>query len=282
LAGLSGKARICYELHPQGMPFQPFFDGASPMRNILFPAVLILAVPAAAVAQDYGLGGMDSFISVSNSNMLMTDTIVRGESFKSSLRNKMNGQKAKSAGAPQAPMSEAVPLAALTFKPAPAIRTKSKERFFANMRKIDPQGAREMEARYANRDLFAALDQAMAGHGLRYDNVADAFTVWMINIWLGANGLTDDPPPAQIKAVSAQIAAALGLSPDLAKASDAQKQELAEGLLLNAAVIGGALADPRATSAEGRAQLQKAMSQVGSKMGVNLTAIRISDQGFVS
>jgi hypothetical protein len=260
------------------------------MRKPLFiAAVFAITLPTPAIAQDYGLGGMDSFISTSNSNMMMTNTIVSNQSFRSSLKNKLNSRKTKatpstsqtSKSTARAATVKAFPAVALTYKPSDAIRKRSKEQFFAKMRSIDPESARQLEARYATRDLFQALDQEISKYGMRTDNVADAFTIWLINIWMGANGISNDPPASRIKAVKAQITDSLRMSSDIAGASDTQKQELTESLLLNASVIGAALADPRVKSGEMRAPLQKAMVRLGSSIGLDLAAMKLTDTGFV-
>jgi hypothetical protein len=260
------------------------------MRKPLFiAAVFSITLSTPALSQDYGLGGMDSFISTSNSNMMMTNTIISNQSFRSSLKNKLNSRKTKatpstsqtSKSTARASTVKAFPAVALTYKPSAAIRQRSKEQFFAKMRSIDPESARKLEAHFATRDLFQALDQEIAKYGMRTDNVADAFTVWLINLWMGANGISNDPPVSRIKAVKAQITDSLRMSSDIAGASDTQKQELTESLLLNASVIGAALADPRVKSGEMRAPLQKAMVRLGSSIGLNLAAMKLTDTGFV-
>ncbi len=261
------------------------------MRKPLFiAAVFAITLPTPAISQDYGLGGMDSFISTSNSNMMMTNTIISNQTFRSSLKNKLNSRKTKATPPTSQKNSKstarvatvaAFPTGALTYKPSAAIRKRSKEQFFAKMRSIDPDGARQLEARYANRDLFQALDQAMDEHGLRTDNVADALTVWLINIWMGANGISNDPPASRVKAVKAQITDSLRMNSGITGASNEQKQVLTESLLLNASVVGAALADPRVKSGEMRAFLQKAMARVGSSIGLDLAAMKLTDTGFV-
>jgi hypothetical protein len=257
------------------------------VKPFLFLTVfLTITTPTATLAQDYGLGGIDSFISTSNNSVLMTNTIVGNTTFRSSLKKKLQSPQKSTAGKPTPSASGSIaktsiaPLTSLQFKPSSVIRQKSKEQFFARMRKIDPTGAEQIEARYANRDLFQALNEALAVSGLRSDNVADAFTVWLINIWMGANGQTQDPPTTQIKAVRSQIATVLRQNPDLVAASDSTKQELAEGLLLNAAVVGAALGDPRAKSSEGKATLQTVMVKIGTDMGIDLQSLQLTNNGF--
>ncbi len=154
------------------------------------------------------------------------------------------------------------------------------DRFLSKMREFDSEGAELLQQRHSKANFFDSMGTELNQYGMRTDNVGDAMTVWLINLWMGANGISDDPPAAQIKAVRMQVSESLRSSDTISTATDAQKQELAEILWLNAAVVGSALADPRVKSGEMRDQLQTAMSQVGRNMGMDLTAMRISDFGF--
>lgn len=257
------------------------------MRTPFVIAVsLALALPSPGFSQDYGLGGIDAYISASQSNMMTMNTIVGNAVFRASLKKKLARRNAAKVAttakkAPAATQTVA-PISAISFKPSSAVSEKSKETFFATLRSADPQSARQMEARFSKVNLHQTLSQAMAEHGLRADNVADAMTVWMVNLWKGANGQLEDPSPIQIRAIRAQMVDALRASPALATAKDAQKQELAEGLVLNAALVGAMASDPGAQSGPMRTAMQKAMTRVGANMGMDLRAMRITNEGFVS
>ncbi len=261
----------------------------------LFVASMALALPSPALSQDYGLGGIDAFMSSSQSHMMTMNTIIGNAAFGASLKNHLASRTAakttkaatlaKKASAPRQPQPQPqpmAPLSALSFKPSSAVSAKSKATFFATLRKADPEAARQIEPRFDNVSLHEKLSEALAGHGLRADNVADAMTVWLVNLWLGANGQSQDPSPTQIRAIRAQMADALRASPALTAAKDAQKQEMAEGLILHAAVIGAASADPRAKSGPGKVALQDVTTRIGNSMGMDFTAMRITDEGFVS
>ena len=69
--------------------------------------------------------------------------------------------------------------------------------------------------------------------GLDPNNVADAVAVYLVTAYYGVRGSTDTQP-AEYKAVSAQVARALGADPGFTGASDAAKQEIAETMLVHA------------------------------------------------
>jgi hypothetical protein len=261
--------------HRQGNRFGGVISMKSP---VLFLALsLSLAVPLAA--QD---GSMDMYISASNSSMMMTNTIIGGATFRSSLKAKLAKKKSAvtATPAPKKVVAPARQTASLNFSPSPRIRNASVERLFTQMRSVDPENAKKIEAQYGGGRLFQALDGALKGYGLTTNNVADSMTVWLINVWMGANGRSDNPSNAEIKAVRNQIADTLAGSPDFANANDAAKQELSDALLVNAAVIGGAVDDPAAKTAEGSAMLKKVTRKLGSDLGLDLTAMKISTEGF--
>jgi hypothetical protein len=246
----------------------------------LFMALsLSLTLPTSLTAQD---GSMDMFMSASNSSMMMTNTIISGETFRASLKAKLAKKKGtlssvSTRGKDKAP---AVQAASLNFTPSAKIRNASVERLFAQMRSVDPENAKKYESQYSNGRFFEALEGGMKVYGFTTNDVADSMSVWLAALWMGANGRSEDLTKAEITAVRNQIADTLKFSPDFAKASDAAKQELSDNLLVNAAVISGVVADPAAKTPEGKAMLQRVTSKIGRDFGFDLTAIKITNDGF--
>jgi hypothetical protein len=249
----------------------------------LYPAcafVLLVALFGPAHAYD---GTMDAFISQSNSNMMITNSIVGGAVTRSTLKRQLNvqGSGTSSKSSPsQANKNSGTPASALQFKRSAAVQEQSKSIFFSQMRKLDPAGAALMQARYADRDLFQALDQSVTGYGLRTDNIADAFAFWMIHLWMGSNGVSEDPPIAHIKAVRNQLVLSMQKSPMYAEFDQETKQLFAERLILNAAALKASTQDPRLKTAQDKAALQSTIAKVGTQLGLDLRTVRITNNGF--
>jgi hypothetical protein len=161
-------------------------------------------------------------------------------------------------------------------------RTRTNLKNFANKtRAVDPAGAAQMEQFFASTDIIGLMGTAIAPYGLRIDNVADAFAVYWINAWEAANGVVGaQETRARVQAVKVQAANGLSQSPEFASASDAQKQEMAEALLVQAALISSAMEAAANDPAKLRA-ISNAVMQGAAKSGLDLNKMTLTEKGFV-
>jgi hypothetical protein len=234
----------------------------------------ITIVPVAA--QDWiGPSPMDLGWQHSNQIGLMVQQQV--------LFNQQFPQEEKASPAPPAQKPKAAPAAsaaALRYTPSLPQRRKNFAQFVAKSRTVDPAGAAQLEQLLAQQDVIAAMAPELAKYGLRVDNVADAYTAWWINAWLGWAGRTDDAPQNQITAVKAQVARVLSSTPLFVDATDAQKQEMSEALLIQGAMIGAAIEQLKTNPAL-KPHMRGAMAQAGKSMGLDFAAMALGDTGFV-
>jgi hypothetical protein len=128
--------------------------------------------------------------------------------------------------------------AKLTYTPSLERRRANLAQFIERSRRKDPQGAAQLEKELGSGDVFAKMGQALSPYGMRIDNVADAYAIWWLDAWLASRQRNDTPPARQIKAVRAQAARAIASLPEMARASDAVKQEMAEAYLIQTLVLG--------------------------------------------
>lgn len=170
--------------------------------------------------------------------------------------------------------------ALLTYTPVPERTRSNLASFVDRTRSMDPAGAAQLEAQFAATDIIGLLGAAMQDVGLDKNNIADAYTVWLLNAWGAAHGDLTETPPETAVAVSMQMKFAMLQAPDLLALDDAQKQEMAESLLVQAALISasaaGAAGDPQ-TSAE----VAQAVRHGALAAGMDLDKIRLTDTGFV-
>jgi hypothetical protein len=160
-------------------------------------------------------------------------------------------------------------------------RTRANLQAFVNKtRATDPAGAARMEQLFASTDIMGQIASVMADYGLSKNNAADAFAVYWIAAWQAANGQTDTRSPETYQAVSTQAARGLSQSPEFAAANDAQKQEMAEALLIQAAMIDAhkesAAADPSQMKLLGNAVAKGAAAS-----GLKLFEMTLTEEGFV-
>jgi hypothetical protein len=175
--------------------------------------------------------------------------------------------------------SEVGPSTSPTYTPSKSLRKKNLANFVAKTRATDPAGADQMQQLFANGDIISQIDGAIAPYGLTASNTADAYAVWWVAAWQVANSDTSDVNGATYKAVSAQAARGFATSPEFANATDAQKQEMAEAMLIQAAMIDAAK-DNFAGDPAMMKQLATAVKQGAKKSGLDLDTMTLTEDGF--
>lgn len=167
----------------------------------------------------------------------------------------------------------------LNFAPSATRRRQNLAGFVSKVRQKDPQEAAQLQQLFASTDIVDQIDGLIAPLGLSTDNVADAYALWWVSAWNGARGLETNPSRAQLQAVRQQAETALVSTPQLAGANDAQKQEMAESLLLQAVLI-----DQAVTAAQGDAAMLRrigaAVKQGAAAAKVDLDAMVLTPAGF--
>ncbi|MFC4291482.1 DUF6683 family protein [Sphingorhabdus arenilitoris] len=168
----------------------------------------------------------------------------------------------------------------LTYTPS-ASRTRANLQAFVNKsRSADPAGAAQMEQLFASTDIIGAIGSAMRGVGLDKNNAADAFAVYWVSAWQAAYGDTSTQGSGTYGAVAQQAARGLASSPEFARATDAQKQEMAEAMMVQAAMIDAAkeqaAGDPDMLRKVGQAVMQGAKAT-----GLDLDQMTLTEDGFV-
>jgi hypothetical protein len=169
----------------------------------------------------------------------------------------------------------------LVYKVSNTVRRRNLAQFVAKTREIDPDGAAKMEALFASTDVMSIIDKRLMDFGLRSNNVADAYAVYWTNAWLGSQGRTDNLTSMQLISVRNQAAKALLATLPFTSATDAQKQELAEAMLIQAALIDAVVDDAQSDPAL-LAKVKVAIAQGAKGMGLDLDRMTLTTQGFRS
>jgi hypothetical protein len=173
------------------------------------------------------------------------------------------------------------PLTLLSFSPSLARRRINLANVVAKTRRTDPNGAMKMEQLFASTDPIDAMRVAVAPFGLRVDNVADAYTIYWVQAWKGANGDTSDPSPALMQAVRRQSTRALSTIPGLATATDATKQEFAEAMMVQALLI-SAMVDTYKDNPAMMRQIGSSVRTGAKSSGLDLDSMTLTPAGFVA
>lgn len=170
-----------------------------------------------------------------------------------------------------------------TFLFAPSItrRKTNLAKFVEITRATDPASAAQMTALFTSTDIIAEMDRLMQQtYGMRANNLADAYAMWWTSAWNGAKGRNEDPSAGQMAMVKLQAANALASAPEFASATDAGKQEMAEAMLVQAAMIQGAI-DVYKSDPAMLAKAKAAIAKGAKGMGLDLSTMTLTDEGFV-
>jgi flagellum-specific peptidoglycan hydrolase FlgJ len=128
--------------------------------------------------------------------------------------------------------------------------------------------------------LMDDIKGAMRGYGFDPHNVADAYAAWWITVWGIANKQNIEPDAGTVAAVKQQVRNAFAATPDFANTTDAQRQEYAEALLLQAAMMGSSFeqwkSDPNLIE-----QLAEAARKGAKDSGLDLSLMTLTPNGFV-
>jgi hypothetical protein len=169
--------------------------------------------------------------------------------------------------------------ARLDFKSSLNRRKQNLSRFVEKTRDKDPQGAAQMAKLFASTDVIEQVTKSIAPYGLQTNNVADVYAVYWASAWLGSRGRNENLPKSQIIAIKNQATGALSSTAQFSSATDAQKQEFAEALLIQAALIDASIdyakSDPALLS-----KVKVAISQGAKAMGLELDRMTLTPQGF--
>jgi hypothetical protein len=169
--------------------------------------------------------------------------------------------------------------AKLNYIPSLALRKQHYAQFVEKTRRANPSGAAELEAMLASTDVIAAMSDGLRPFGLRIDSLADAYAVYWVNAWLASKGRPDSATRAQAQAVRKQAMLALVTARPLASATDAMKQELAETLLVQAALLDAAVQQAKSDPAL-MSQVMDAARKGALSIGFDVSTVTLTPQGF--
>jgi hypothetical protein len=232
---------------------------------------LSLAVAPNAVAQEYS-PNLTDYVGIQLSAVPFDITV----------RNIENSLASRSKSSTPNQPSVSASKALTTFIPSVARTRQNLANFVSKTRGADPQGAAKMEALFASTDVIGMVGKGIAPYGLKTNNVADAYAVYWISAWEASRGIVGASETRQrAQAVRAQAERGLVSSPQFARATEAQKQEFAEAMLVQAAMISSHMEAAADDSNQLRA-VSAAVLKGAKASGLDLKAMELTQQGFAS
>jgi len=175
-------------------------------------------------------------------------------------------------------------LTTTTYRESPAVSKQVLTRFTDWVAtKANATDAAAIRRDFEN-DMLGRWAKESSENGLHRGDVADALTAYWVTNWMIANRVTSDPTPAQVRAVRRLFVSVLSSTPAFAKATNAQRQEMAEGFIYNTVLQSSAFGQVFHTGdkallksySDGRAASFK------QEMGFDLRTVRLTDAGFAA
>jgi hypothetical protein len=247
----------------------------------LIGMALLAAIPTLAFAQSDGSEAFGE-LAVANTNTAiqsaMTNNVLQELARRPGARSPRALAPVRPDSARGGPANPAG--VSLVYTPSLARRRANLAQFVNRIRASTPAGGAQLEQLFATHDVIGMVGQGLAVYGLRTDNVADAYTAWWINSWQAAHGDTRDTDRATAQAVRMQSIAAMNAAPAIRAMTDAQKQEFAETLLVQAVIFDSFVKQYKNSPAQMRA-LGSAIRQGAMRSGLDLDAMTLTTSGFV-
>ncbi|MBX7482745.1 DUF6683 family protein [Qipengyuania qiaonensis] len=223
------------------------------------------AAPAKAVVPVFDMG-------------LLTNTVSQDHNVKSEQRRAAAGSPTLLSPDPASSAPQLSP-SVLRYRPSIEERRDNLASFVEKTRRVDPASAEIMERDFATKDIIGNMERAIAPYGFEITNVSHAYAYWWITAWSAVSDPTVDFSDTQVDAVKRQSADAMLAIPQFGELSNAQKQELAEVYLVQAAQIAATVAHHQGDPVQTRA-VAEAIKEGASKSGMDLDKMVLTESGF--
>ena len=224
--------------------------------------------------------GLALTLTISLASPVMAQGVFDMGALTNSISTSANTQAEAARAGKAAEGPSAASLAKLNYRPSLDVRKQNITVFLDGLRSLNPDVAGEFEKVFAQVDIIDEIGKAVAPYGLKTDNMADAYTIYLMNAWMAANGRTDQNTAEQAAGVQKMAANALGSTPEMLKLDDAKKQQFAEGLMIQGFLFDAML---QATASDPVALAKvKADTRAGAKeMGIDVDLFELTPSGLV-
>ncbi len=166
----------------------------------------------------------------------------------------------------------------LSFTPSVEQRRANFAAFVKRTRRTNPEAAADFEQN-VKPEIILQIDQSIQPYGLSAYNLADAYAVWWVTAWDAIFAPEAEASRAKLQAVKQQSANAILAIPEFAFLNNAQKQEMAEAYLLQAAMIMAYLDYAKGDPAK-MGELARNVKAGALKAGMDLDRMVLTEGGF--
>ncbi len=247
-------------------------------KAIVLGGVIALLSGATSQAQDYMPSFSNGNLSADIANTIMNNTLMEAQM---GINRERSERVAPSDPVMSARTSRAGAYAT-TYQASAAVTERVKRQFADFVRSTGGDGA-GIAAAMNDQDFFARWGGHVSQYGLRRGDVADAMTAYWVLNWQIANDVRS-VDRSQVQAVKAQVRQNMTSNTQFGALNNAQKQEMAEALILNFIAQSVAYEDAmRANDATMQRRLQNAArTRLRNEMNVDLRQLRLGGSGFTA
>jgi hypothetical protein len=241
-------------------------------------AAASLLVSSQILAQIYVGGPQGSSMAAS---FMVGNSMLKNAYAKSGVGDSASAAFSRSAGVK--PQSAGSSMALLSFVPSPGISARVRESVIDSAIKTDPSLDRaKLEEGFANNQVLKSFAELLANYGYSSTNLADVMTAYYVVCWEVVNGTDASGNSGGISAVNAQLKGALLANLNFQRLPDTDKQQVAEVMAYQTVIVASAKNEliKRGDQA-GLQRLRQSVRQGVLQMGVDLSRLKLTSQGFV-
>jgi len=149
------------------------------------------------------------------------------------------------------------------------------------MRAQNPEMAKALQQAFSQ-DVIAQLQPSFREMGLDSNDMADMMTVYWVNAWEAAHGLVNHKTDkALITGARAQIADIMAKNAALARMTDAQRQDVADTMIIQALIVSARMEAAAKQGADVQRQMSDTIAQEAQQITkTDLRAVDLTAQGF--
>ena len=167
----------------------------------------------------------------------------------------------------------------LSYNPSAAVRQRNIARLIKDIRVNDPDAAEKLERTFASNDLIDRMGEIMVASGLNQNNLADAYAFYWTNAWQAFSGHNQDLSKTEIVAVRSQTARILLATPQFRTATDAQKQEIAEMMIIQTIFVSASIDSAKSDPTQ-LANAKASIAKGAKNFGLDFDRMTLTPQGF--
>lgn len=181
------------------------------------------------------------------------------------------------AGAPMAQQADA----ATRFTRDPALLRQKQAQIVATMRSNAPEAAADVERLFAQ-DIVAMVAPSLRELGLDHQDMADMTTAYWVAAWEASQGIVGRKTDRAImNGARNQIAGIVRSNPALAQMSDAEKQDVADTMMLQAILIEARMGAAQKAGGAMRQRMSNTIhAEANQLLSVDLRQVTLSPAGF--